>query len=192
MSDEFKQTLIDINNISYHLSIEEAKRIEKIAEKLLDVKLLETLPHLQITELEEMDVTEKLMLLKEYSLPENQRSKEKEEAIRVQDFEKAATLRDEENKSKEELEEASKEISRAYWFSRAGKNRFKPHSVIIPDSLKIPCSDNLGKNCTAASEEGRGLVKVIIPHKIKDEFLWQLSLKGITEEYLLPPRHLMV
>lgn len=95
-------------------------------------------------------------------------------------------------KAKEELEEASKEISRAYWFSRAGKNRFKPHSVIIPDSLKIPCSDNLGKNCTAASEEGRGLVKVIIPHKIKDEFLWQLSLKGITEEYLLPPRHLMV
>lgn len=86
MSDEFKQTLIDINNISYHLSIEEAKRIEKIAEKLLDVKLLETLPHLQITELEEMDVTEKLMLLKEYSLPENQRSKEKEEVIPLEDI----------------------------------------------------------------------------------------------------------
>ncbi len=86
MSEEFKQTLIDINNISYHLSIEEAKRIEKIAEKLLDVKLLETLPHLQITELEEMDVTEKLMLLKEYSLPENQRSKEKEEAIPLEDI----------------------------------------------------------------------------------------------------------
>lgn len=86
MSEEFKQTLIDINNISYHLSIEEAKRIEKIAEKLLDIKLLEALPHLQITELEEMDVTEKLMLLKEYSLPENQRSKEKEEAIPLEDI----------------------------------------------------------------------------------------------------------
>ena len=95
-------------------------------------------------------------------------------------------------KSKEELEEASKEISRAYWFSRAGKNRFKPHSVIIPDSLKIPCSDNLGKSYTDASKEGRGLVKVIIPHKIKDEFLRQLSLKGITEEFLLPSRSLMV
>ena len=30
MSEEFKQTLVDINNISYHLSIEEAKRIEKL------------------------------------------------------------------------------------------------------------------------------------------------------------------
>ncbi len=86
MSDEFKQTLIDINNISYHLSIEEAKRIEKIAEKLLDIKLLEALPHLQITELEEMDVTEKLMLLKEYSMTEEQRNKEREEAIPLEDI----------------------------------------------------------------------------------------------------------
>ena len=86
MSEEFKQTLIDINNISYHLSIEEAKRIEKIAEKLLDIKLLEELPHLQITELEEMDVTEKLMLLKEYSMPEEQRNKEREEAIPLEDI----------------------------------------------------------------------------------------------------------
>lgn len=86
MSDEFKQTLIDINNISYHLSIEEAKRIEKIAEKLLDIKLLEALPHLQITELEEMDVTEKLMILKEYSMPEEQRNKEREEAIPLEDI----------------------------------------------------------------------------------------------------------
>ena len=81
MSEEFKQTLIDINNISYHLTIEEAKRIEKIAEKLLDVKLLETMPDLQVEELEEMDVTEKLMLLKEYSLTDEQRKKEREEAI---------------------------------------------------------------------------------------------------------------
>ena len=86
MSDEFKQTLIDINNISYHLSIEEAKRIEKIAEKLLDIKLLEALPHLQITELEEMDVTEKLMLLKEYSMTEEQRNKEREEPIPLEDI----------------------------------------------------------------------------------------------------------
>lgn len=86
MSEEFKQTLIDINNISYHLSIEEAKRIEKIAEKLLDVKLLETMPDLQVEELEEMDVTEKLLLLKEYSLTEEQRKKEMEEAIPLEDI----------------------------------------------------------------------------------------------------------
>lgn len=85
MSEEFRQTLIDINNISYHLSIEEAKRIEKIAEKLLDVKLLETMPDLQLEELEEMDVTEKLLLLKEYFLTEEQRKKEKEEAIPLED-----------------------------------------------------------------------------------------------------------
>ncbi len=86
MSEEFKQTLIDINNISYHLSIEEAKRIEKIAEKFLDIKLLETMPHLQTEELEELDVTEKLMLLKEYSLTEEQRAKEREEAIPLEEI----------------------------------------------------------------------------------------------------------
>lgn len=86
MSEEFKQTLIDINNISYHLSIEEAKRIEKVAEKLLDVKLLETMPDLQVEELEEMDVTEKLLLLKEYSLTEEQRKKEMEETIPLEDI----------------------------------------------------------------------------------------------------------
>lgn len=86
MSEEFKQTLIDINNISYHLSFEEAKRIEKIAEKLLDIKLLETMPHIQVEELEKLDVTEKLLLLKEYSLPEEQRKKEREEAIPLEDI----------------------------------------------------------------------------------------------------------
>lgn len=86
MSEEFKQTLIDINNISYHLSIEEAKRIEKLAEKLLDVKLLETMPDLLVQELEEMDVTEKLLLLKEYSLTDEQRQKEREEAIPLENI----------------------------------------------------------------------------------------------------------
>lgn len=81
MSEEFKQTLIDINNISYHLSLEDAKRLEKIAEKLLDIKLLEAMPNLKPEELEELDVTEKLLLLKEYSLPEEQRKKEAKEAI---------------------------------------------------------------------------------------------------------------
>ena len=86
MSEEFKQTLIDINNISYHLSIEEARRIEKIAEKLLDVKLLETMPNLQVEELEEMDVTEKILLIKEYSLTDEQRKKERDEAIPLEDI----------------------------------------------------------------------------------------------------------
>lgn len=86
MSEEFRQTLIDISKISYNLSIEEARRIEKIAEKLLDIKLLETMPHLQTEELEEMDVTEKLLLLKEYSLNEEERAKEKEESIPLEEI----------------------------------------------------------------------------------------------------------
>ena len=86
MSEEFKQTLIDIHNISYHLSIDEAKRIEKIAEKLLDVKLLETMKELPLEELEELDVTEKILLLREYSLTEEERQKEREEAIPLEDI----------------------------------------------------------------------------------------------------------
>lgn len=86
MSEEFKQTLIDIHNISYHLSIEEAKRIEKIAEKLLDVKLLETMPDLRVEELEELDVTEKILLLREYSLTEEERQKERDEAIPLEEI----------------------------------------------------------------------------------------------------------
>ena len=86
MSEDFKQTLVDINNISYHLRIEEAKRIEKIAEKFLDIKLLETMPELQTDELEEMDVTEKLLLLNEYSLSDEERAKENNEAIPLEDI----------------------------------------------------------------------------------------------------------
>ena len=86
MSEEFKQTLIDINNISYHLSIEEAKRIEKIAEKLLDVKLLEVMPKLQIKELDDLDVTEKIMLLREYSLSDEQRKKELDASIPLEEI----------------------------------------------------------------------------------------------------------
>ena len=86
MSDEFKQTLIDISNISYNLSIEDVKRIEKMAEKLLDIKLLELLPKLKLEELEEMDVTEKLMLFKEYSLTDEERKKEREEAIPLEEI----------------------------------------------------------------------------------------------------------
>ena len=44
------------------------------------------MPDLQVEELEEMDVTEKLLLLKEYSLTDEQREKEREEAIPLEDI----------------------------------------------------------------------------------------------------------
>lgn len=61
--------------------------------------------------------------------------------------------------------------STSRWFSRAGINKFKPHSAVVPDELK----------------RGHNLVKIIIPKDAKAQFLHQLSLNGITESYLFPP-----
>ena len=81
MSETQKQLLIDISNISYNLGEEYAEKIRKVATNLLDVRLLEVMPKIDLSELEELDTTEKIMLLKEYSLTEEERKKEKEEAI---------------------------------------------------------------------------------------------------------------
>ena len=81
MSETQKQLLIDISNISYNLGEEYAEKIRKVATNLLDVRLLEVMPKIALSELEELDTTEKIMLLKEYSLTEEERKKEKEEAI---------------------------------------------------------------------------------------------------------------
>ena len=92
MSEYQKQLLIDINNISYSLGEEEIKKIKKVATNLLDIKLLEVMPKLSIDELEELDTTEKLMLLKEFSLSEEERQKEKDEAIPFEQALKEAGL----------------------------------------------------------------------------------------------------
>ena len=81
MSETQKQLLIDINNISVKLDEESAKKIKKVATSLLDAKLLEIMPKIALSELQELDTTEKLMLLEEYSLSEEERQKEKEEAV---------------------------------------------------------------------------------------------------------------
>lgn len=75
MSESQKQLLIDINNISCSLSEEDVKKIEKVAINLLDISLLKTMPNLELSELKELDTTEKLMLLREYSLSEEERRK---------------------------------------------------------------------------------------------------------------------
>ena len=92
MSENQKQLLIDINNISCSLSEEDAKKIEKVAINLLDISLLETMPNLELSELKELDTTEKLMLLREYSLSEEERKKENEEAIPFEEALKEAGL----------------------------------------------------------------------------------------------------
>lgn len=81
MSENQKQNLIDINNISYSLGEECIERIKRVAMNLLDAKLLEIMPKLSVSELDELDTTEKLMLLREYSKTDEEREKEKKEAI---------------------------------------------------------------------------------------------------------------
>ena len=75
-----KQNIIDINNIVFSLQSEYTEKIKNFAEKLLDINLLSVAPDLS-TDIDDLDVTEKLMLLREFSLSEEERSKEKEEAI---------------------------------------------------------------------------------------------------------------
>ena len=53
---------------------------------------IEAMPNLALSELEELDPTEKLMLLREFSLTEEQRRKEKEEAIPFEEALKEAGL----------------------------------------------------------------------------------------------------
>ncbi len=76
MSD--KQNVIDIYNIMCVLNKDEISTIKELAEKLIDIKLLLLAPDVI---LENMDITEKLMLLDELSLTDEERKKEKEEAI---------------------------------------------------------------------------------------------------------------
>ena len=73
-----------------------------------------------------MDEAASRVKMKTYTIPDSLKKledkiaeldKEKEEAIRVQDFEKAATLRDEENKKKEELSKGKEK-----WNNKNSKN----------------------------------------------------------------------
>lgn len=86
MSENQRQLLLDINNISYSLGEEYAEIIKRVAMNLLDAKLLEVMPKLDLTELDELDTTEKLMLLREYSLTEEERQKEKIESIPLENI----------------------------------------------------------------------------------------------------------
>jgi len=92
MSENQKQLLIDINNISYSLGEEYAEKIKKVAISLLNARLLEVMPKLELSELENLDTTEKLMLLREYTVSEKDRIKEKEESISFEEALKEAGL----------------------------------------------------------------------------------------------------
>ncbi len=70
MSEIQKQMLVDVTNIISTLSVEEASAIIKYAERLIDLKLLSIEPTVL---LDNMDITEKVMLLKELSKSNEQK-----------------------------------------------------------------------------------------------------------------------
>lgn len=78
MSEQQKQNIIDIHNMACILSLKELETIKELEEKMINAKLLALAPD---AILENMDITEKLMLIRELSLTEEERKKETEEAI---------------------------------------------------------------------------------------------------------------
>ena len=89
MSENLKQNIIDVQNIMYKLTDKEADTIKELAEKMIDVKVLTLVPD---AILENMDVTEKLMLIEYYSKSEEERKKDKNEAISFEEALKKAEL----------------------------------------------------------------------------------------------------
>ncbi len=78
MSEQQKQNIVDIHNIACILSLEQQNVVKRLEEKMLDEKILALVPD---AILENMDITEKVMLIRELSLTEEEKIKEKEEAI---------------------------------------------------------------------------------------------------------------
>lgn len=89
MSESQRQNIIDVANIMRKLNTIEATVIKELAEKMIDAKLLTLAPD---AILGNMDITEKLMLIEELSLTEEQREKERKEAISFEQALKEAGL----------------------------------------------------------------------------------------------------
>lgn len=78
MSENQKQSIININEILYKLSESEISIASSFFDNLLNMKILALVPDAII---ENMDTTEKLMLIEYYSKSEAERKKDEEEAI---------------------------------------------------------------------------------------------------------------
>ena len=89
MSELQKQNIIDIANIMCKLSNIEVEVIKQLAEKMIDAKLLTIAPDAILSN---MDITEKLMLIEELSMTEEERQKERAEAISFEQAIKEAGL----------------------------------------------------------------------------------------------------
>lgn len=89
MSETQKQNILDVANIMRKLSNIQVNAIKEIAEKMIDAQLLALAPD---AILENMDVTEKLMLIDELSLSEDEREQDRKEAISFEQALKEAGL----------------------------------------------------------------------------------------------------
>ena len=78
MSELQKQNIIDVQNIMCKLNIVESNVIKELAEKMIDAKLIALVPDAL---LENMDITEKLMMIDLYSMSEEEREKANEDSI---------------------------------------------------------------------------------------------------------------
>ena len=78
MSESQKQNIININEILYKLSENEINMVNSFFESIINMKVLALVPD---AILENMDTTEKLMLIDYYSKSEEERQKDREEAI---------------------------------------------------------------------------------------------------------------
>ena len=78
MSESQKQSITNINEILYKLSESEINMANSFFESIINMKVLALVPD---AILENMDTTEKLMLIDYYSKSEAERQKDREEAI---------------------------------------------------------------------------------------------------------------
>ena len=89
MSEMQKQSILNINEILYKLSENEISVANSFFDNLLNMKVLALVPDAL---LENMDTTEKLMLIEYYSKSEAERKKDEEEAIPLEECLKKACL----------------------------------------------------------------------------------------------------
>ncbi len=89
MSENQKQTIMNINEILYKLSESEIKMANSFFESIINMKVLALVPDAII---ENMDTTEKLMLIDYYSKSEEERKKEEEEAVTLEEALKKAGM----------------------------------------------------------------------------------------------------
>lgn len=75
MSEQQNQHIIDIHNMSCVLNLRQLEIIKELEERMIDAKLLSLAPD---AILENMDITEKLMLIRKLSKNEETKKREEE------------------------------------------------------------------------------------------------------------------